>query len=94
MEPAALLERVGEHLTQRAPEPERAVADRQDRSTHAAPLAAAEQIQPGLGGLTVPVIEGDQLLGAIGTHADHHQQAHLVLLEADLQMDPATHTYT
>jgi hypothetical protein len=36
----------------------------------------------------VPVVERDQLLGTVGTHADHHQQAHLVLLEADLEVDP------
>jgi hypothetical protein len=36
----------------------------------------------------VPVVQGDQLLGAVGAHADHDQQAHLVLLEADLEVDP------
>jgi hypothetical protein len=36
----------------------------------------------------VPIGERDQLFGAVGTHADHHQQADLVLLQADLEVDP------
>lgn len=36
----------------------------------------------------MPIIERDQFLGPVGAHPDHHQQAHLVLLEAHLQMDP------
>ena len=88
MEPAPLLDGLGEHLTQRRPEPQRPVADGEHRGAHAAPLGRAEQVQPGLGGLAVPVLEGDQLLGAIGADADHDQQAHLVLAEADLEVDP------
>ena len=33
------------------------------------------------------VVEGDQLLGAVGADPDHHQQAHLVLFQADLEVD-------
>lgn len=35
----------------------------------------------------MPVVERDQLLGAVGTHPDHHQQAHRVLGQADLEAD-------
>jgi hypothetical protein len=79
---------VGEDLAQRGPEPEGAVADGEHRCPHAAALARAQQVGPGLGGLPVPVVEGDQFLGAVGADPDHHQQAHLVLLEADLEVDP------
>ena len=41
-----------------------------------------------------PIGERDQLFGAVGTHADHHQQADLVLLQADLEVDPVDHRYT
>ncbi|GAA2757256.1 hypothetical protein GCM10009872_26160 [Actinopolymorpha rutila] len=34
------------------------------------------------------VVECDELLVAVGTNPDHDQQAHLVLLEADLEVDP------
>jgi hypothetical protein len=36
----------------------------------------------------VSVVEGDQLLGAVGADTDHHQQAHLVLGQADLEVNP------
>ena len=38
-------------------------------------------------GLAEPVGQRDQLLAAVGADPDHHQQAHLVLLQADLQVD-------
>jgi hypothetical protein len=40
-----------------------------------------------------PSGDGDELLLPVGADADHHQQAHVVLLEADLEVDavdPAT----
>jgi len=86
--PATLLGRVGEHLAQRLPEPERAVADGEHRRGHPAAFAAAQQVSPRLRALPEPVGERDQLLRAVGADTDHHQQAHLVLLEADLEMDP------
>ena len=36
----------------------------------------------------VAVGQGDQLLAAVGAHADHHQQAQLVLLQPDVHVDP------
>lgn len=71
-----------------------AVADGEHRGAHPAPLATAEQVGPRLRALAVPVIEGDQLLGHVGADADHHQQAHLVLREPDLEVgavDPHIH---
>ena len=41
VEPASLRTGLGKHLAQRAPEPERAVADRQHRRPHAAAFAFA-----------------------------------------------------
>src|SRR5665648_1001696 len=88
VEPAPLLTGAGEHLTQRGPEAQRPVPDREHGGAHPAALARAQQVRPGLGGLAVPVVQGDQLLGPVGAHPDHDQQAHLVLLEADLEVDP------
>ena len=88
MEPAPLLAGVGEHLPHRLPEPQRAVADRQHRCGHPAPATRPQQIGPRLGRLAVPVGQRDELLAAVGAHPDHHQQAQLLLLEADLEVDP------
>jgi hypothetical protein len=78
----------GEDVTQRGPEPERSVADGEHWRSHAAALAVPEQVGPRLRRLAVPIGERDQLFGTVGTHADHHQQADLVLLQADLKVDP------
>ncbi len=88
MPPAALLLGVGEHLAQRLPEPQRTVTDRQRRGAHPAALAVTQQVGPRLRALAEPVGDRDQLLGAIDADADHHQQAHLVLLQTDLEVDP------
>ncbi len=88
VEPAAALPGLGEHLAQRAPEPQRPVADGQHRGAHAAAGAVAQQVRPRLRGLPVPVSQGDELLAAIGADPDHHQQAQLVLLQPDVHVDP------
>jgi len=88
VEPTPLLPGFGEHLPQRLPEPQRAVADREHRGPHPATLAVAQQVCPRLRGLPEPVGERDELLLPVGADADHHQQAHLVLLESDLEVDP------
>ena len=85
--PAPLLGGGGEHVADRLPEPERAVADREHRRLHAATLAVAQQISPRLARFAEPVRERDQLLAAVGADPDHHQQTHLVGLEPDLQVD-------
>ena len=88
VEPAALLLGLGEHLTHGLPEPQRTVAHGQDRGPHPAPLAVTQQVRPRLGALTEPVRQRDQLLGPVRADPDHHQQAHLVLLQTDLDVDP------
>ena len=84
MEPTALFSRAGEHLPQRAPEPERAIAHRQDRRTHPTPGAVTQQIRPRLGRLAVAVGERDELLPSVGADTDHDQQAEFVLLQPDV----------
>jgi hypothetical protein len=87
VEPTTLFTGFGEHLTHRAPESERAVADREHRRGHAATLGIAQQVGPGFGRFAVAVGQGDEFLAAIGPHADHHQQAQFVLLQADVDVD-------
>ncbi len=84
--PAALLARAGEDLTQRRPEAERAVADRQLRGLHAAPAQVPQQVEPGLRVLAVAVLHGHQFLAAVGTHPQQHQAAQPVLLEAHVEV--------
>jgi hypothetical protein len=40
-----------------------------------APTARPQEIGPGLGGLAEPIGKSHEFLGAVGAHADHHQQA-------------------
>ena len=87
VKPAPAFPGLREHFTQRLPEPERAVADGQDRGAHAAAGAVAQQVRPRLRGLTVALGEGDKLLAAIGARRSS-PQAQLVLLEADVHVDP------
>jgi hypothetical protein len=87
VEPAALFAGLREDLTQRTPEPQRAVPGREHRGAHAPAGTVAQQVGPRLGGLPVAVSEGDQLLAAISPDADHDQQAQLVLFQADVHMD-------
>ena len=86
--PAALLAGVGEHLPHGLPEPQRAVADREHRRPHAAAAAITQQIGPGFGGFPEAIGERDELLAAVGTDPDHHQQAQLLLVQTHLQVDP------
>jgi len=88
MKPTPLLTGGRKHLTDGFPEPQCPVADGQDRGGHPTPATRAQQIGPRLGGLSIPVSEGDELLATIGTDPDHHQQAQFLLLEADLEVDP------
>jgi hypothetical protein len=88
VKPAPLLAGGREHLAHRLPESQRSVADGQHRRGHPAAATGAQQISPRLGRLPEPISQGDELLAAVGTHPDHHQQAQLLLLEADLEVDP------
>jgi hypothetical protein len=67
---------------------QRPIADREHRGGHAAAFAVAQQVNPRRTRFAEPVGHGDQLLGRVGAHPDHHQQAHVVLLEANLEVDP------
>ena len=87
VEPAPLLTGRREHLAHRFPEPQGTVADGQHRGAHPAAAAVTQQIGPRLGGLPVAVGQRDELLAAVSTHPDHHQQAQLLLVEADLEVD-------
>jgi hypothetical protein len=60
----------------------------QDRGAHPAAGAIPQQVRPRLRRLPVPVGQGDELLAPVGAHADHHQQAQLVLFQPDVHMDP------
>jgi hypothetical protein len=83
-----LLAGVREHPAQRLPDPQRTVSHRQHGCGHTTAPAAAQQISPRFGGVTVTVSEGDQLFAAVGAHPDHHQQAQLLLIQPHLQMNP------
>ena len=87
MEPAALLAGIGEHLTQRRPEAQRAIADREHGCSHAAAAAITQQIGPRFGGFAVPVRDRDQFFAPVSTHPDHHQQTQFLLIEADFKVD-------
>jgi len=87
VEPAALLPGGREDLAQRTPEPQRPVSDREHRGAHPASRGVTQQIRPGLDRLAVAIGQRDELLAAVGPHAEEHQQAQLVLLEADVDVD-------
>ncbi len=89
METAALLAGGREDLAQRAQEPERAVADREDRGAHPAAGGIAQQVGPGLGALAVAVGQGDEFLVPVGAHADQHEQA-----QRRLTWMPSAHRWT
>jgi hypothetical protein len=86
VEPAALLPRGREHLTQRVPEPQRSVTDGQDRGAHAAPGAVAQQVRPRPGRLPVTLGERDEFLTAVHAYPDQHEQARLYLVEAHVEV--------
>jgi hypothetical protein len=80
--PAPLLPGGRDHLAHRFPEAQRAVPNGRHRCGHAAAAAISQQISPRLAGLAVTAGHGDNLLAAISTHPDHHQQAHFLLFQA------------
>ena len=86
---------LGEHLAQRA---SRTPAPRRRRPGPGRACRAVSRHAAGRpsvsAGLAVAVGQRDQLLGAVGAHPDQHQQAQLVLAEADVDVDavgPAVH---
>lgn len=87
MHPASGLDRVGEHVPQRRPEAQGAVAAVDRRRGHATASQVTQHVRPGLGGLPVAVGDRDQLRGAIRADADDHQRAQPVVFEADVEVD-------
>jgi hypothetical protein len=75
-----VLSGLGEHVPECRPRPERAVADHELRAAKPATLHIPEHPRPALGRLAVAVLHGQQLLGGVLAHADHDQQAQLVVL--------------
>ena len=95
MHPAALLTGGREHLPQRPPQPQRAVAHHHHRRTHPAAAQLPQQLGPGIGRLAGAVGDRDQLLGAVGPHPHDHQTAQPSLVaQANVEVDavrPAVH---
>jgi hypothetical protein len=89
--PAALLASAGEHVPQRRPSAERAVAAHQARLVETAIAQIAQHGGPGVGALAVAVFDCEQLLHAVLAHADHDQQAQpVVLAKTDRDMHAIT----
>ncbi len=61
MKPAALLARAREHIPQRRPRAQGAVADHELGLVHPAALQATEHARQALGALAVAVLDGEQL---------------------------------
>lgn len=62
--------------------------DSQHRGGHPTAFAVAKQVGPRLRGFAEAVGDSNELLLPVGADPDHHQQAHRVLLEADLEVGP------
>ena len=76
VESTALVNRRGVDLLKGRPEPQCAIAHGQARPDLKAPLLqVAQHVEPGFGGLTQPIADGDPLLGTVGGDADDDQQA-------------------
>ena len=88
MEPAPLLPGLGNTVRTAAQNPSAPSPTARTGARIPTAPTTAEQVCPRLGRLTVSVIKRDQLLRTVGTGPDHDQQAHLVLLETDLEEDP------
>ena len=88
MNPAALLSGAGEHVAQRGPRAERAVAGHELRLVQPAVAQIAEHRRPRVLALAVAVLDREQLLLAVLADADHDQQAQLgILAEPDADVD-------
>jgi hypothetical protein len=86
---AALLPSLRPDFVQRLPEPQTAVAGGELRVHHHAVLVAQpeEQLAPTLGALAKAVLNGQQLLVAIGIGADDDQRALAIMVEAWREID-------
>jgi hypothetical protein len=72
----------GEDLPEAGPQTQGPISDREERSHEAALPEAPQHAGTGLGGLTVAELRREQLLAAIVTGADDHEQAAVLLFQA------------
>ena len=80
MHPATLFFGFWIHLAHGLPETQRSVGDSQLRGRHAPAFEIAEQCQPGFGRFAVAVLQCDDLLAAVGCHADDDQAGQSIVL--------------
>jgi hypothetical protein len=86
--PAGLAARGGEHVAERRPRAERAVADHELGLVQSSVLEIAHDRGPGLGALAVAVLDRQQLLHAVLADPDHAQQTEpVVLAQPDRDVD-------
>ena len=85
--PVALLAGLRPHVADGRPEPEGTIAHGNDGRAHAPPLQVAKHGLPALRALAVAVLDRDQLLRAVGPHANHHECAEAVVLQPDVEVD-------
>jgi hypothetical protein len=76
--PAALVVGGREDRCEGGPQPETAIADRDERAGQAALTQAAHDGRPGLGALAIAEFEPEQLLGPVRPGADHDEQARVL----------------
>ena len=86
--PAALFTAVGEDLTHGASEAKCTITDGQDWRAHAAALEITQHLRPRFDRLTLAVADSHQLRASVSAHADHHQAAQTLLLQANVEVDP------
>ena len=87
MHPTTLFAAVWEHLAECTPETESSIADGQHRRAHAASFEIAQLLGPRLRGLRIAVADRDQLLAAIGAHANEYQAAQPLVFQTNVEMD-------
>jgi len=86
--PAALLARLGEHLGQRRPEAQRAVAHGQPgRFLESATLQVAQRLHPRQLAFALAVVHGHQLFLAVFQRSHDHQHAGPLLGEPHVEVD-------
>jgi hypothetical protein len=86
--PAALVAGRRVHLAQGGPQPEAAVADRQERRGETALAQVAQDVGPGVGALAIAEAHAEQFLVPIRTRADDHEQAARLGFESGAEVDP------
>src|SRR5207245_5746144 len=83
MHPTTLFAAVWEHLAECTPETESSIADGQHRRAHTTSFEIAQLLGPRLRGLPIAVADRDQLLAAIGAHANEYQAAQPLVFQTN-----------